>query len=348
MEGKSLGDLTASANTSGTALQYNVSSDFAGSSIHVTGQSELAGDHRTSANASISNLPLDRVLAIAGRRDLPVTGVFGATAQVSGTLQDPNATASVTLANAGVYNEPFTRLQADVNYSSKVIDVPRFHLEDGPSYIDATFSLNHAAGDLEDGDVRFHVSSNQIQLARVRAIQKSQPTLGGAVQLTADGAGRLRKNAMPLLSTLNANLRASGLSMNRQNLGDLTATAETRGNTVDFNLASDLAHSNIKGSGTLQLAADYPINAQLSFSNVTYRALSPLLSDSPPQPFDAELDGEATVAGPASDVSQLRGTVQLTKLEAHSAAPAKLGAQPRVNLDLKNSGNIVAALDRVR
>jgi translocation and assembly module TamB len=346
MEGKTLGDLTATANSSGAALMYNVSSDFAGSSIRITGQSELAGDHRTSANASISNLPLDRVLAMAGRRDLPVTGVFGATAQVSGTLQDPHATANVTLANASVYDEPFTRLQADVNYTSRSIDVPRFHMEDGASYIDANVSLTHPAGDLEDGDVRFHVNSNQIQLARVRAIQHSQPTLGGSAQITADGAARLRKNATPLLSTLNASLRATGLTMNRQNLGDLTATAATKGTTVDFNLTSDLAHSNLKGSGSLQLTSDYPVNARLSFSHVTYRALSPLLSSAPPPPFDAELDGEAAISGPVTDTAQLRGTLTLTKLEAHSTAATTLGAQPRVNLDLKNSGNIVAALDR--
>src|SRR5262249_30249270 len=41
MEGKPLGDLTATANTSGSAAHYNVTSDFAGSTIHVTGQSDL-------------------------------------------------------------------------------------------------------------------------------------------------------------------------------------------------------------------------------------------------------------------------------------------------------------------
>ncbi len=42
---------------------------------------------------------------------------------------------------------------------------------------------------------------------------------------------------------------------------------------------------------------------------------------------------------------RLRGTLRLTKLEAHSTPPAK-GRQPRVKFDLHNEGDVVVALDR--
>ncbi len=145
---------------------------------------------------------------------------------------------------------------------------------------------------------------------------------------------------------MNANLRATGIAVNKQNLGDLTLTAGTRGGAVDFNLTSDLAHSNIAGSGSVQLTANYPVNARLTFSNVTYRGLSPLLSEAPPEPFDATVDGSATVNGPVTDVAALNGSVQLTKLEAHSAKPAGLGPQPRVALNLTNVGPVTVALNR--
>jgi translocation and assembly module TamB len=193
------------------------------------------------------------------------------------------------------------------------------------------------------------VNSNQIQLAGVRAIKQSQPVLGGLLQLTADGAARLRKNAAPLFSTLNANLRATGISVNSQNLGDLTAEATTRGNAIEFNLSSDVAHSSIKGTGAVQLTGGYPLDARVTLSNVTYRGLSPLLTalnGSEALPLDATLDGQLSISGPASNTAQLHGALELTKLEAHSVAPTGLGAPPRVNLDLKNSGNIVASLDR--
>ena len=92
-----------------------MNSNFAGSTIRVNGQSLLSGDHQTSATASIANLPIDRVLAVAGRRDLPVKGTLTANAQLSGTLQNPRGNGTVTIANGSAYNEPFTRVQASVN-----------------------------------------------------------------------------------------------------------------------------------------------------------------------------------------------------------------------------------------
>ena len=47
MEGKPLGDFTVTASTAGAAIHYNVDSNFAGSTIRVSGQSLLAGDHET-------------------------------------------------------------------------------------------------------------------------------------------------------------------------------------------------------------------------------------------------------------------------------------------------------------
>ena len=346
LQGKTLGDLTVTAQTAGTAVRYNVSSDLAGSAIRITGQTDLNGAHQTSANADISNLPIDRVLALAGQANLPVKGTLAVKGQVNGTLAAPQATATVTVANGAAYGQPFTNLQTDINYSAQAINVPRFHLANGPATIDADLDFTHPVDDLQDGDVKFHLTSNQIQLASINAIKQAQPTLTGVLQLKADGAARLRKNGDPIFSALNANVRANGVAIDKNALGDLTLTADTRGSAVAFNLTSDLAKSKITGAGTVQLASPYPMNARIAFANVTYRGLSPLLSTNPPEAFDASVEGSVTVSGPASNSDALTGTLELTKLEAHSAAPAGIGAKPRIQLDLNNAGNIVASLNK--
>lgn len=344
MQGKAMGDFTAAADTAGRTVRYNVNSDFAGSSIKVTGQSALDGDHRTSATAAIANLPIDRVLALAGRTDLPVRGTVGLNGTVSGTLQDPRADVSFNVVNGAAYDEPFNRLQATVNYDSRTIDVPQFRLDDGQSTLEMTASFTHPVNDLEDGSVRFNIHSNEIHLARLHNVQAHEPGLDGLLQLTAEGAATLRRNAAPLFSTLNANVSAKSLAMNQKPLGDLTATAATSGSNVDFRLDSDFAKSKIQGTGRLTMAGDYPLTAQLSFSNVTYSGLSPFLQTAP-QPFDATLEGSAEVSGPVTNTAALRGTLRLTNLEAHSV-PAGKGRQPRVRFDLKNQGEVVASLDR--
>jgi translocation and assembly module TamB len=353
MEGRALGDFTATASTAGStasttgaAIHYNVDSNFAGSTIRVSGQSLLAGDHQTSATASIANLPIDRVMAVAGRRDLPVKGTLTASAQLSGTLQNPRGNGTVTVANGSAYNEPFARLQASVNYTDVLIDIPELRIDDGPSNLVLSASLNHPAGDLEDGQLQFHVRSNEIQISRIHTVADARPGLAGIVQVTAEGAATLHRNAPIAFSALTANLSAHNLSMNKKDLGGLTATAATRGNAVSFTVNSDFANARISGSGHLDLAAQYPIDAQLNFTGVTWSGLSPFLAATPAttaQPFDASLDGQVTVSGPTARPEALRGNLQLTKLEAHSVVTSAAKA-PRVKFEMHNDGNIQASL----
>src|SRR5205823_15124107 len=116
-----------------------------------------------------------------------------------------------------------------------------------------------------------------LQLARFHTVMQAKPGLAGTVQLAADGAATLRKGAAPLFAHLNADVNARGLSIDKKPLGDLTAKAETRGQEVVFDLTSDLAHSDIRGSGRMQLTGDYPLDARVTFANLTYAGLSPLL-----------------------------------------------------------------------
>ncbi|HXS98253.1 MAG TPA: translocation/assembly module TamB domain-containing protein [Candidatus Limnocylindrales bacterium] len=344
MEGKNLGDVTVNANSSGNNIVYAINSDFAGSTIKVSGQSAIAAPHQTTANAQISNLPVDRVLAIAGHRDLPVRGTLALNGQVSGTLQDPRAAVNVRVTNGAAYDQPFNSLRADIDYTSTLADLRNFRLDIGSSYLEATASLNHPAGDLQDGQVRFDVRSNTIPINTIHAAAQAQPGLAGTLQVVAQGAATLHKNGDPVIQNLNANISAHNISRNKTQFGDLTLTASTRGNAVDFNLNSDLAHSNIRGNGELRLTAGYPVNAQLNFSGLTYQGLAPLISTNPAEPFDASLAGQLTVSGPVEHTDALTGTLQLTRLEAHSIPPTTAGKKPRVDFNLHNDGTATIAL----
>lgn len=347
MEGKQLGDLTATAVTAGQAIQYNVNSDFAGSTIKVNGRSMLTGKHETTANAQIANLPIERVLAVAGRRDLPVSGTLSTTADVSGTLDAPQANVNLTVTNGKAYGEPFSRLQGNIAYTNQSVRVTDMKLAAGAASVELTASLEHPPGNFEDGRVQFHVRSNQVQLGSLHAVQQVKSGLTGVVEIVAGGAATLRKNAVPLFSTLNANIGARGLALDKKPLGDLTLTAETRGKETAFALNSNFAGSTIKGNGRVELGGDYPVDAQVSFANVTYSGLNAWLQSSV-RTFDGSLDGQVSVNGPVGrtppDLRGLRGTLQVTKLEAHTVASSAV-KKPRVNLELHNEGPIAAALD---
>ena len=298
MQGKSQCDFTATASTAGTQIQYQVDSNLAGSTIQVRGQSLLAGDHQTSATASIANLPVDRVLAIAGRGDVPFKGSLTANAQVSGTLKSPQGEGAISVVNGSAYGEPFTRLETALNYTPVLIEVKQFRLDDGPSNLEASGSFSHPAGDLSSGQLRIHAASSDVQLARIHTLAEARPGIAGTVQLTADCAAVLHGGGPPAFSSLNAKLSATNLSMQNKALGNLTATAETRGNAVAFTMNSDFAKARIQGSGQVSMTSGYPIDAQFKLAGVTWSGLSPLLATSV-QPFDASLDGQITMSGSA-------------------------------------------------
>ena len=343
MEGKTLGDLTATASTADSAVRYNVDSNFAGSTIRISGQSLLAGGHQTSATASIANLPIDRLLAVAGKRQLPVLGTLSANAQLNGALQNLQGSGSMTLTDGSVYHQPFKTLQVSATYTPVLINVSQFRIDDGPSNLELIANFNHPAGDFGDGRLQLHVRSNEIQLSRIPTIAEAHPGFAGTVQLTADSVAMLHRNAPLDLSALNARFSAQDLSVNNKPLGNVTATASTSGNRVSFTLASNLARSNIRGSGRLGLTAGYPLEASLTFSGLTYSALSPLIS-SAPEPFDGSLDGQLNISGPVEHVDALRGNLELTKLEAHSIPSGTSATAPRIAFEVHNSGNIDLAL----
>jgi translocation and assembly module TamB len=172
-----------------------------------------------------------------------------------------------------------------------------------------------------------------------------KPGLAGAVQLAADGAATLRKGTTPLVSTLNANLSATGMTLNGKPAGDIVATADTKGSDLQFHLKSDFAQANIQGSGTMQLAGDYPLNADLTFAHVTYAGLGPWLNTTGRSSFDALAEGAVHVKGPAANPDNLQGTLQLSRLEVNSVQPAG-GPKPRRNASLRNSGPITIAFDK--
>ena len=124
-QAQNYGDFTATARTSGQTVTYNVVSDFAGSNIHVNGNTQLVRGYPTNADATLSKLPIERLLALAKRTDIPAKGNLSGTAHVSGTLDKPEGNVDLDLANAVVYDEPLDHVRAKVTYLAQSVDVPQ-------------------------------------------------------------------------------------------------------------------------------------------------------------------------------------------------------------------------------
>ncbi len=346
-EGQDYGDLTATARTSGSAVTYQLTSDFAGSNIRVNGNTQLARGYLTNADANIRNLPIERVLQVAERTDIPAKGSLSGTAHFSGTKDNPQGSADVELANAVVYEEPMDHLRVRVSYAARNIDVQQLQIVTGPSQIDLTARFEHPSENLEEGNLQFRVNSSRIDLARITHVQDQRPGLGGVLQIAGNGAAEIRRSEpRVLVHDLDANLKATGIVAQGKAFGDATVTANTSGGKLNFTLDSNLASAAIHGRGNAQLGGDYPIEAQLAFNNVTWTRVQDLLgfSSGEPPKFEAAADGQVTIHGPVMKAGQLRGSLQISRLQLNNI-PRPGTASPRPII-LQNQGPISATLDR--
>jgi translocation and assembly module TamB len=345
VDGQNYGDFTAMARTGGEAVTYNLSSDFAGSQIRVTGNTSLKAGYQTTADANIAGIPIERVLVLLKRSDIPAKGTLTAAAHVSGTVYHPEGIVDVTVEHALFDDEPIDRAHARVTYLATSIDVPQLEVRAGPSALDATAHYDHKAGVLTAGDLQFRITGGHVDLARVRHLQQARPGLAGTLQLTADGSATISNGGAEVLPhELNFNLAGKGLASAGKNLGDLTLTATTTGGRVNFTLDSNLAGASIQGKGNAQLGGDYPMTAQVTMKNVTWKGLQPLLgaAASTETDIDAVADGEVTLNGPVLRLDAMSGRLQLSQLQVTATTPG-----PRTQtVTVQNQGQVVLAMDR--
>ena len=353
VQNQDAGDLIATARTVNGSVNYKVNSDFAGSNINVNGQTALSKDYPTTADATIQNLSIAKTLMLAGQTSIPATGTLSANAHVAGTLQAPNADLSFLLANANVYSEPINRLQGSARYSNTLIDVPSVELDAPSGSLTATVSFSHPANDLHNGAVKLRVNSSDVQLSKIRSLQKEKPGIAGTLRLAADLSANLREQngkQQVLVQNVNADASASALQVNSLPFGDASFKAHTTGTNVNFALDSNIAKSRIHGTGTAQLAPDYPVRADLTFANINYSNLAPYISTQPGvQPgFDGLVEGTLTVNGPALRTDDLTAKLELNRLEAMTTPHGSVtGAPPIRTVAIRNEGPVVVAFDHM-
>ena len=351
VQNQDAGNLTASARTANGTVNYNLTSNFAGSNINVTGRTALAKDYPTTADASIQNLSVEKSLSIAGEGSLPARGNFSASAHVAGTLAAPNADLSFMLARANVYQESINRLQGSVHYSNTMASIPSLVLDVPAGSLTLSGSFTHPANDFNAGALKLAVNTTPIEVGKIEHVQQERPDLAGTLRLTADLSATVREqngSRAVLISNLNADASANALRMNSRNLGGANFTARTSGSALNFRFDSDIAQSQIHGSGQSQLTGGYPVNANLTFANIRYANIAPYIATEPGvrPSFDALVEGQLSVNGPVMKADDLSGRLELTHLEAQTARVASpTGAPAGRAINIHNEGPIRIALN---
>ena len=350
VQNQNAGDLTATARTANGTVNYDVTSNFAGSNIQIDGHTGLTADYPTAADARISNLTVEKALAIAGQSSIPARGNLSANAHLAGTLKAPNANLDFELARANVYQETINRLRGTIQYSNRLIQIPSIQLDVPAGNVTLTGSFSHPANDYNAGALSLNLNSSDIQIAKIHHVAVMKPGLAGSLHLAADLSANVReKNGAPslVISRLNSDMVANGIHVDQHSLGGLNFNARTTNGNLVYTLDSDLAKSQIHLAGKSQLSGNYVTSANLTFANVTYANLVPLIGADPDiRPgFDAVVEGTASLNGPVLQPDNLTSRLQLTHLEAQTLPQGSpTGGPPTRRVDFHNEGPITVDL----
>jgi translocation and assembly module TamB len=340
------GDFTAMKTqatvTNAALVSNNLRARITGS-IGLTDWKPVAAS-AVNANVQLTNADMGKLLALAGQTRVPVSGTLNTTAQVTGTIGDPHATADLTLSRGQIYGEPYDSVTGHAQYLNSGTQLVTAAVDAGKKRLNASLRFDHP------DKVTFSVTSNAMALDQIALVRKNEPNPEGTAQIKADGVIRIDGRQVNVLD-LNADIRATGLALDKRALGDAHFTAETKNGIMAAKFDSNVAKSTIHGDGTVRLEGDYPVNAKVTFSNLGLSGVAAAMRVPAGNMTDLNLDGSAageiTLTGPAKTPDQLTASIDVTQFELHPltvTGDARGVSSTRPNVQLKNDGPIRATL----
>jgi translocation and assembly module TamB len=255
---------------------------------------------------------------------IPVKGTFDAKIDADGPLHQLHGSGSLALSEGSLFGEPVKRLRIESTMASPVITIHSASVELDAGAIDAS-----GAYDLDDKSLKLQAHAEAIDFARIAWFHQQDIDATGKLTATVSGTGTIDK------PSIEAQASISNLAIGGQNLGTLSLTAHTAGETLTYQVASHVEGADLAINGHTTLSGDYDTEAQASFSQFNIAALLELAHVESIK-GESSLAGTLTVAGPLRDPAKLRGEARLQQL-AVTLAGVHLESPGGVHATLENS-----------
>ena len=323
------------ATVSRGALRAQVQGSLVLSEWKTTDAAPVAGTVTVAAG------PLADVLAIAGAKNLDATGTLNVTAYLTGTVGAPRFEGDFEVSRGAFMGEPFDRITAHAAYSGRRVDLRQAQITAGPKHVQVSANYEHAADHLDQGRLRFDVSTNSMPLTSIRSLQLEREDLKGTFLAKADGELQIdaaSKTPVRILS-LNSDITGTGLELADQPVGDAHLTARSEGAVLRTHLESTTAGAEVRGDGAWRLEGEYPGSATISFAKLDLNNLRAWISPQGPERVVGSADGEVRLQGPALNWKAMQAELRIPRLEIGPAPNSNLASAP---LRVTNQGPLVA------
>ncbi len=352
-DGKALGQLTATAHSTGSTLFYDAHSTLIGARVDALGQTSLIGKYETQAKLTLAGLDIAKPIELFSPNSVKATSSIGGTISVSGPAATPQAlTGAAEFTDFDVKLEGVELRSAEplrASLRAGVLTVDQLHITGldtdlhlagtarvfgdpnpmgGPVNLNANGSVSIALAHTFDPDI---ISSGKVTFQIGVAGRVKQPQLGGNVQFVHVN---LAVDGIPNgLTDLNGSLV---FNQNRLEVKDVVGT--TGGGKL--RLGGSLSYQQ-KGIFVDLTARADTIRVRLYGLSTTANATFHLQGG----PQSALLSGDVLITrfgvGPNVDFAAFAGTGGVSAPPDPNAAPSKIRLDIHVTsapqLDFQNS-----------
>jgi len=193
----------------------------------------------------------------------PLTGSLNADLHASGTALNLRGSGNLQLTALTAYGETFRALHSQVQIAGREVLLNNISLTHNGAQLSGS-----VAYDLGSRHYRFDLTGSNVSLATLARLQTPRFAVAGKASFHATGSGGA---GAPVI---NGQLDVADLVINEQAVGNLSATAETRGQDLVMHARSVLQDATLKLDGNVRLQGDFPGEMTLRFIQCD---LSPLL-----------------------------------------------------------------------
>ena len=229
----------------------------------------------------------------------PVTGTLNFTVQAAGTEANPHGAGHFSLTAGQAYGRPVKSLTANLAFANHEAQLDDIRMQAMRGELTGSAAYNFG-----NKEVRFDLAGENIDLANVSELQMPHLQVAGVGKFTAKGSGTIEQ---PLI---NAHVQVSGLVLNGDRLGGVTADVVTHGYHLQLTARSNFPAASLAVDGGIELRGDLPADLKLEFSGLD---INPFLPAEVRQrvTHHASLAGHAELSGPLKQPRLLNGKFHL-------------------------------------
>ncbi len=315
-------------SSTGVAVHHGVIQE-GGARLEVDGSATLAKGSFTEnlpfqVQAAIRNADVADLQRAAGL-NYPVTGTLNFTVQAAGTQANPHGSGHFSLTAGQAYGRPLKALTANLAFANHEAQLDDIQMQAMRGELTGSAAYNFG-----NKEVRFDLTGESLDLANIPELQMPRMQVGGIGKFTAKGSGTIEQ---PLIT---AHVQVSGLVLNGDRLGGVTADAVTHGYHLQLTARSNFPAASLAVDGGIELRGDLPSDLKLEFSGLD---INPFLPAEVRQrvTHHASLAGHAELSGPLKQPRLLNGkfyldqfAVEVERVAITSDGPVELAMANQV------------------